>query len=143
MCCCLFVWEKRQKGEEGEKKRFSLLGQSSFLNTFGVFFSSGSAAISPFLSLSLTCAPSTPTPTPLPPHFVDDAVTALGILDAFQSLPRQKRGGTIYLFLRQTNTNIHIHIHIHTHTHSFKSCSFLPPLLFSSMCGLGGLSVLK
>lgn len=32
---CLFVKKKK-------KKRFSLLGQSSFRNTFGVFFSSGS-----------------------------------------------------------------------------------------------------
>lgn len=37
-------------------------------------------------------------------HFVDDAVTAAGILDTYQNLSRQKKG-TIYLFLCQTHTN--------------------------------------
>ena len=116
VCSCLFVWD------ENGKKWFSLLAQSSFLNTFGVFFSSGSVAICVCVWLCLCVW--------LPQlHFVDDAVTAVGILDASQSLSRQKQG-TIYLLLRQTHT------HKYTHTRPVASS----PPFSSPMCGLGGLS---
>lgn len=90
---CLFVC----LGQRG-KKRFSLPGLSSFLNTFGVFFSSGSAAICVCVCV---CVPQL--------HFVDDAVTAVGILDASQSLYRQKQGGRyIFSCVRHTHTQTHI-----------------------------------
>lgn len=53
-------------------------------------------------------------------HFVDDAVTAAGILDVCQSLSKQKEE-TIYHLL---SSNMHIHKGIH----SSKSCRLLPPL---------------
>ena len=54
VCSWLFVCLKK------EKKWFSLLGQSSFLNTFGVFFSSGSAAICEWVSVcERVCATAT------------------------------------------------------------------------------------
>ena len=108
VCCCLFVWDKTKKKKKKKRKRFSLPGQSSFLNTFGVFFSSGSAAICVHACVCVcvcVCLPQL--------HFVDDAVTAVGILDAYQSLSGQKKE-TIYLFLRQTHAGMHTNRHTHT-----------------------------
>ena len=133
-CVAVCLFGTKQKKKKRKKERFSLLGQSSFLNTFGVFFSSGSAAICVHACVCVcVCLPQL--------HFVDDAVTAVGILDAYQSLSRQKKE-TIYLFLRQTHagmhTNTHRHTHTHTHTHTHPAATF--SFLSSPMCGLGGLS---
>lgn len=72
-------------------------------------------------------------------HFVDDAVTAVGILDAYQSLSRLKTE-TIYLFLCQAFAHTLMQTHTLARAHKAATacpaaCSFL--LFFSCVALLG------
>lgn len=117
VCCCLFVWDKKEK-----KKKFPPRVEQFPKHIWSVFLKWLSSNLCAFVCICV-CLPQT--------HFVDDAV---GILDAYQSLSRQKTE-TIYLFLRQACT----HKCKHTHTHSSMSYS-LPLLSCVALLGCLGSS---